>query len=503
MRFGTIRRWLKQAGQSVARGEALLEIETDDGLAVIEAATGGILQSIAVMPGRTIAVGTPLAVIGESAAEAAPKPAIPPQSREQKQETKSMSAAQPSGPVIPVLMPKAGQSMEEGTLLKWHVKVGDRISKGQVIFEIETDKANMDVEATDAGRVAKIVLKEGDVCKVLEPVAYLAENDADVAAVGTALTTEARSHGERDSDARSQISDIKPQTATSQIALTETGRVKASPAARKIAGERGIDLKSVGNGSGPGGRILSGDVPSSAVAVAAAPAPVAAAVADSAGVVRRKMSTMRRAIAKNLSISKQTIPHFYLKGTINADALYSFYQTEKAKYQCSLNDVVVMACARAIREMPPFRSRVEGDEVIELPSVNIGIAVGLDEGLVVPVLVDADKLTLKQIGESAKRIAVAAKAGKIEGMNKGVFTITNMGMFGVEEFSAIINPPESAILAVGAVREEVIVSGGTLRAGRVMTMTISVDHRIIDGTMAAKFMKRMREILEYPGQLVG
>ena len=180
----------------------------------------------------------------------------------------------------------------------------------------------------------------------------------------------------------------------------------------------------------------------------------------------------------------------------------SFYQGEKAKYLCSINDVVVMACAKAIREFALLRSRIEGDEIVQFEEVNIGIAVGMEEGLVVPVVVNADQKSLKELGVESKRIATSAKAGKIEGMGKGLFTITNMGMLGVEEFGAIINPPESAILAVGAVREDVIVSGGTLRLGKVMTLTLSVDHRVIDGMLAARFIARLKELLEWPAQMM-
>jgi pyruvate dehydrogenase E2 component (dihydrolipoamide acetyltransferase) len=259
-------------------------------------------------------------------------------------------------------------------------------------------------------------------------------------------------------------------------------------------------------GSGPGGRIISTDVPLAApLRTAPAAAPVASpapATPSADGIVRRKLNTMRKAIAKNLQYSKQTVPHFYIRATINADPLTSFYHGEKAKYPCSINDVVVLACAKAIREFPAFRSRIEGDEIVELPSVNIGIAVGVPDGLVVPVIQNVDQLTLQHLGAESKRIVVAARNGKIEGMGKGIFTISNMGMFGVEEFTAIVNPPESAILAVGATREQVIVSGGTMRPGRVMTMTLSVDHRIIDGMLAAKFMARLKELLEWPAQMI-
>jgi pyruvate dehydrogenase E2 component (dihydrolipoamide acetyltransferase) len=210
------------------------------------------------------------------------------------------------------------------------------------------------------------------------------------------------------------------------------------------------------------------------------------------------MSRMRKAIARNLVASKQTIPHFYMKTTIEADALLAFQKAEKAHYRCSVNDVITLAVARLLMEFPAFRSQVSGDDIVEYPDANIGIAVGMDEGLVVPVLKAADTRNLKGIAAETRRLVEAARAGKVEGMGEGVFTISNLGMFGVEEFSAIINPPESAILAVGAAREEVVVHHGAFRAGHRLTLSLSADHRVIDGLLAARFMARLKELLESP-----
>jgi pyruvate dehydrogenase E2 component (dihydrolipoamide acetyltransferase) len=278
--------------------------------------------------------------------------------------------------------------------------------------------------------------------------------------------------------------------------VSQEGRVKASPAARRIAGEKGIDLSKISTGSGPCGRILSTDIPATAVP-SAKPAP-----AVSKEIVRKKMSGMRKAIAKNLLASKQNIPHFYMQMTFNAEPMYSCYQTEKQKYPCSLNDLVTLACGRTIREFPAFRSKIDGDDIVEYPSANIGIAVGMDDGLVVPVIVGVDSMTLAELAAESKRIVTTARGGKTENMGKGVFTITNLGMFGVESFSAIINPSEASILAVGALREDIIVKDGAIRAGKVMTMTISADHRLIDGLLAAKFMARLKELLENPSSML-
>lgn len=499
---GTIRRWLKQPNDSVSVGDVLLELECDDGLFEVESAVAGKLEQILAPVGKTLLAQGALAVVREGA-ESSPARSTSPTLN---QEARMSSASPPTGKVTPILMPQAGQSMEEGTLVKWRVGVGDRVNKGDIVFEIDTDKATMEVEATDSGRLARIVLPEGGTLKVLEPVAYLAENDADVDAFIKESPTAGSAAADQGSAPTQSISSAStPGETTSRIAPAQTansGRVKASPAARRIAADRGVDLSSVGAGSGPQGRILSSDIPASApipsvfkAAPPAAPSPIPAE-----GVRRKRMSQMRKAIGKALSLSKQTIPHFYVKLTVNAEALFNFYQAEKAKYPCSLNDVIVLACSRAVSEFPAFRSRVDGDEIVEFPTSNIGIAVGMEDGLVVPVLIGAEQMPLKQIGAETKRIAVAARAGKIEGMGQGVFTITNLGMFGVEEFSAIINPPEAAILAVGSIREEVIVSGGTLKAGRVMTVVLSADHRLIDGALAAKFMARLKEFLEFPNQ---
>jgi len=221
------------------------------------------------------------------------------------------------------------------------------------------------------------------------------------------------------------------------------------------------------------------------------------------GGTRKPMTKMRKAIARNLSLSKQTLPHFYLKATLDADPLLIFYKKEKAIYPCSVNDVIVFAVSRVILEMPEFRSQIDGDDIVQFESVNIGIAVGLDQGLVVPVLKNADGRNLKGVAQESRRLVEGAKAGKVEGMGEGVFSISNMGMYGVEEFSAIINPPESGILAIGAAREEVVVKDGALRIGKKMTLVLSADHRLIDGALAAKFMARLKQLLEDPSQIGG
>ena len=405
---------------------------------------------------------------------------------------KAMSAE--SSQPTPILLPQAGNSMEEGTILAWRVKPGDRVKAGDVLFDLETDKATLEVEAEVAGRLSLILVKEGQTAAVKTPVAYFGENDAEVAAlVGQAKPT---SEGEKP-----QVM-FTPEPAAvklDQADLFAPSRQRVSPLARKAAIQKGVELTAI-TGSGPDGRVLLKDV---LAAADSKPINTVQAIKPIAGGERRPMTKMRKAIAKNLSISKQTLPHWYLKLSIEADALMSFYKKEKSLYPCSVNDVIVFAVSRALLEFPVFLDQVDGDDLVRRDSINIGLAVGLEAGLVVPVLKNADTLSLKGIAAETRRLIESAKVGKVEGMGEGVFTISNLGMLGVEEFSAIINPPESGILAVGAAREEVIVKDGAMRPGRRMTLTLSADHRTIDGTTGAQFMARLKALLESPASIGG
>ena len=564
----TMLEWLKTEGAAVAQGDLLARLEAERAFVELESNQSGTLLKTLIPKGATVAPDEPLALLGEpgedtsatlarleaereppradigepptlpdapeskptdkpleaapdaevatgrkaptSAATARVEIAAPPAKEpspmpESPAAPEPAPAAAPCGEVQPILMPQVGQSMEEGTILEWRVQPGDRIEVGQIIFEVETDKANIEVEADHAGRLAKIVAQVDDIVAVKEPVAYLAENDADVEAYLAAQappseTGNAGAVAAVASPAASPSAATAAPSSASAVpaapvvsaplapAVVESGRVKASPAARRIAGERGVDLRAVGAGSGPGGRILSTDVER-------APA------ASEAGPVRRRMSAMRRAIARNLVASKQTVPHFYMRLTVDAAPMLAFYRERKAQHPCSLNDVLVAACARVIAEFPAFRTRVDGEDYVEFPTANVGIAVGLEDGLVVPVVVGADRLPFERLAAETRRVAEAARSGKIEGLGQGVFTISNLGMFGVEEFSAIVNPPESAILAAGAVREAVLVRDGAIRPAQVLTMTLSCDHRVVDGVLAAQYLARLKVILEDPGEL--
>jgi pyruvate dehydrogenase E2 component (dihydrolipoamide acetyltransferase) len=397
--------------------------------------------------------------------------------------------------VVPILMPQAGNTMEEGTILAWRVAAGERVTAGQVVMEIETDKATVEVEAPAAGRVARLLAPVGAIVPVQAPVALLADDDAEadawLAANGTGVTTTPVEPGQPVAAPGAPPPQAAPApvspAGTDVAPRTHTGRIKASPLARKLAAARGVNLAGIPRGTGPNGRILAADV-ESAGATTAAP-------------VRRPLTSMRRAIAKNLQTSKQTVPHWYLRITLDAGPMLDFHRAAKARHAVTLNDLVLLAVGRVVHELPEFRSRIEGNELVEIPHSNIGVAVGTDNGLVVPVVCGVERLTLAQLATESRRVVEAARAGKIEGIGKAVFTISNMGMAGVEEFGAIVNPPESGILAVGAIREDVIVRDGAIRAGRVVTMTLSADHRVVDGLVGARFAARLKQLLENPQTL--
>lgn len=386
--------------------------------------------------------------------------------------------------------------MEEGTILAWRVQPGQRVKPGEVLFELETDKATIEVEAEAEGRLSRILVKEGQTAAVKTPVAYLCEDDSLVESLLGGSVVELTQGGIKPTAPASAHAPTPLKTGDHDQVLAPS-RQRVSPVARRAAEELGVDLALV-TGSGPDSRVLLKDVQmaaslGSAKTMTQLPSPLKGE--------KRPMSKMRRAIARNLTLSKQNLPHWYLKTTLDAGPLLDFYKREKALYPCSLNDVIVMAVSRALLEFPVFLDQTDGEFLVRREAVNIGLAVGLESGLVVPVVRNADTMNLKGIALETRRLIEAAKQGKLEGVGEGVFTISNLGMFGVEEFSAIINPPESAILAVGAAREEVIVKDGSMKAGHKMTMTLSADHRTIDGTTSAQFMARLKALLENPSSI--
>ena len=401
-----------------------------------------------------------------------------------------------------ITMPKLSDTMLEGTLIKWHKKAGDKISVGDVIADVETDKATMEMEAFDDGTITDILIPEGGVVKVGQPIANL-EGGKKSAVKSNPSAAPAAS-----APAVTAPTTAKPMSTTS----ADGSRVKASPLAKKIALERGVDLSGV-QGTGPGGRIVAADVPATASAQArsAAPAAPRIEVPFSDSDTKTPLSGMRRTIAERLLASKTQIPHFYLTIEIDAAPLAKLRKDLNAAAEAAgtakvtVNDFILLAAARAAKQHPKVNAAFAGDSVVEYGSVNLSVAIAVEDGLITPVIRDAQKLSLREISTAVKDLAVRARSKKIkpEEYQGGTLTISNLGAYGIDSFYAIINPPQAAILAVGAiVKKPVVNKQDQIVAGQRMTISLSGDHRVVDGAAGAEFLATIRKSLESPTSLL-
>ena len=411
---------------------------------------------------------------------------------------------------INILMPALSPTMTEGKLAKWHVKVGDTVTSGQVICEIETDKATMEVEAVDEGRIGQLVVPEGAV--------LLEEGEKEVAKVAApAAASPAPATKPAAPPPPAPASVSAPKSAAPAPAKPGNGaRVFASPLARRIAADKGLDLSRI-SGSGPGGRIVKADVEAAKPGRAAAPTtsaavkpatteqPVIAAPGDS----RVPHTSIRKVIARRMLESKQTVPHFYLTVEFEIDALLAARQainavTEKRGTKVSVNDMVIKACAKALRDHPECNASWTEDEMIQYGAVDISVAVATDRGLITPIVRNADMKGLAQIAAEMKDLAARAKAGKLklDEFQGGGFTISNLGMFGIKNFAAIINTPQAMILAVGAGEERVVVRKGQMVVRNMLDCTLAVDHRVVDGALGALFLQTLRAYVEQPAAML-
>ena len=435
-----------------------------------------------------------------------------------------------------ILMPALSPTMEEGTLAKWLVKEGDTVSSGDLLAEIETDKATMEFEAVDEGVVGKILIAEGsEGVKVNTPIAVLLEEGESADDIDSGASAPAAKSEEKAAPAETAA------TATQGGATAETGkavdtpapaapkgadgqRIFASPLARRIAAQKGLDLTAL-KGSGPKGRIVKADVeaaeakPAAAKSEAAAPKAAAAAAAPAGpstdAVLKMyegrdyeevKLDGMRKTIAARLTEAKQTIPHFYLRRDIKLDALMKFRgqlnkQLEARGVKLSVNDFIIKACALALQSVPDANAVWAGDRVLKLKPSDVAVAVAIEGGLFTPVLKDADSKSLSALSAEMKDLAGRARDRKLapHEYQGGAFAVSNLGMFGIDNFDAVINPPHGAILAVGAgVKKPVVNAEGEVEVATVMSVTLSVDHRVIDGALGAELLKAIVENLENP-----
>ena len=438
--------------------------------------------------------------------------------------------------ITKVIMPKLSDAMETGKVIKWIKKEGDSVKGGDVIAEVETDKANVEIEAFGSGVLRKIVVGEGGQVPVGNLIGVIAEPSDDIsnlaasapsppaaAAPAPAKAAPALPAMEsyKSEPATTSVVPMSPVPAATAGASAGGGRVKASPLARKVAAQSGVDLRLV-QGSGPGGRIVRRDVEAAGTAPATAPAVVRPAAAAPAAAARpafvipprtgaefedQPLSPMRAVIAKRMPLSKGPIPHFYVTSEVAMDrawALRADLNALEGQPKVSVTDLIIKACALALLKNPGVNAQLQGQAIRVFHRAHIGIAVALDEGLISPVLRDCDAKPLSQIAFEARDLAERARGGKLRAqeMSGATFSVSNLGMFDVEEFSAIINPPEGAILAVGSVVEKPVAEGGQIRVGRRMKMTISCDHRVMDGAMGARFLQDVKRLLEEPLRLL-
>jgi pyruvate dehydrogenase E2 component (dihydrolipoamide acetyltransferase) len=416
-------------------------------------------------------------------------------------------------------MPKLSDTMEEGRILRWLKKEGDPIETGQALAEVETDKATVEMEAYSNGTIRKLIAVEGQFAKVGELIAIIGAAGEDISslvpAAGAAASTPAARAGVVAAPSSAAATRPDPaMTALASGAPTPTGRsLKASPLALRMAAEAGLNLGSL-QGTGPQGRIIKRDIESALSQAPSTPARARSAMPQRTRAFALRaspndipesqdieLSSVRRTIARRLVQSKGPVPHFYLTIDVAMDRVWDAYKALRdQKSSISINDIIVKATALALRQHPEINASFAGDHLTLYSRVHIGMAVALDDGLITPVLRDADLKPLEEISEEARTLVERARAHKLQPneYTGATFSISNLGMMGIDEFSAIINPPEAAILAVGAVRQVPVVVDGNLTVGWRMKMTLSVDHRVADGASGARFLQTLRTFLEHP-----
>ncbi|HEY1009897.1 MAG: pyruvate dehydrogenase complex dihydrolipoamide acetyltransferase [Daejeonella sp.] len=567
MTEGVIAKWHKKVGDKVKSGDLLAEVETDKATMDFESYQEGTLLYIGAQEGSAAPVDSVIAVIGaegedykaalegeapaagkeeKPAADAAPekgaqknekavdkpeeaeKPAEAAASQDASAEGGDPDAAAAAVGATVIRMPLLSDTMTEGVIAEWHKKVGDKVKSDDALADVETDKATMEVIGYTDGTLLHIGVEKGQAAKVNEIIAIVGKEGTDVAPLlkgGSAPKTAAKpaDTSEKPEEAREDAS-AKPTASTQEVQSDSSSRVKASPLARKIAKDKGIDIEQV-KGSAEGGRIVKKDIegftPSTKQVTEAAPSatPSASDKATSGAAAvtipqfigeekytEKPVSQMRKVIAKRLSESLFTAPHFYLTMAIDMDSAIQARNkiNEFASVKISFNDIVLKAAAIALKQHPNVNSSWLGDKIRYNEHVNIGVAVAVEDGLLVPVVRFADGKSLSHISAEVKDFAQRAKAKKLQPADweGSTFTISNLGMFGIDEFTAIINPPDACILAVGGISQVPVVKNGQVVPGNVMKVTLSCDHRVVDGATGSAFLQTLKALLEEPVRLL-
>jgi pyruvate dehydrogenase E2 component (dihydrolipoamide acetyltransferase) len=534
MEEGVIASWLKKVGDTVKPGDILAEVETDKATMELESYEEGVLLYVGVKEKDSVPVNGIIAIIGEKgeafqhllsgAPAAAPKveaaiPAAAPAPVVAEVKAPAPAVATSSIPAVVVTMPKMSDTMQEGTISAWLKKVGDAVKSGEIIAEVETDKATMELESYEDGVLLYIGVEAGGSVPVDGVIAVIGEKGADYQSLLAAHQGGASIAAPVEvASPAAPVAVAAPAPAASQVPVaaavpSSTGneRVKASPLAKKIASETGIDIRQVA-GSGEGGRIVKRDIETFVPAAASPQVQAASSQASIAPALgqesfrEEKVSQMRKTIAKRLAESKYSAPHFYLTMEINMDKAIEARKSmnEFGTAKISFNDLVIKASAAALRQNPKVNSSWLGDKIRYNDHIHIGMAVAVEEGLLVPVIRFADQLSLSQISNQAKSLGQKAKNKELQPKDweGNTFTISNLGMFGIDEFTAIINPPDACILAVGGIKETVIVKDGQMKIGNVMKVTLSCDHRVVDGAVGSAFLLSLKGLLEDPVRIL-
>ena len=552
MEEGVVAKWLKKVGDKVEEGDILAEIETDKATMEFESFYEGTLLHIGIEEGETAPVDNLLAIIGEkgedissllkggskssdkkeksteSKDESKNAPKADSKKAEEKEdddkesdskkadEKEDVSEESDSSKEVPegvevINMPRLSDTMEEGTVAKWLKKEGDKVEEGDILAEIETDKATMEFESFYDGTLLKIGVQEGETVKVDTLLAIIGPKGTDVSSIASGKAKSKSSSKKSEPTSKEEASEEKEQVNTTEA--KDGSRIFASPLAKKIAEDKGINLADV-EGSGENGRIVKKDVESFTPSAKAAPAKEEAASTASEKTVQPyvpageeqyeeiKNSQMRKTIAKRLGESKFTAPHYYLTIEVNMEtAMASRKQiNEIPDVKVSYNDMVIKASAMALRKHPRVNSQWTGDSTKIAKHIHMGVAVAVDDGLVVPVLRYADQMSMTQIGAQVKDLAGKSRSKKLQpsDMEGSTFTVSNLGMFGITEFTSIINQPNSAILSVGAIVEKPVVKNGQIVVGNTMKVTLACDHRTVDGATGAAFLQTLKTYLENP-----
>jgi len=522
MEEGVVAKWLKNVGDKIEEGDILAEIETDKATMEFESFYEGTLLHIGIQEGETSPVDVLLAVIGEEGEDITSiingdsAPAAKEESTEEvKEETTTEPSSSPSDTVaIPegvqvITMPRLSDTMTDGTVATWLKKVGDSVEEGDMLAEIETDKATMEFESFYEGTLLYIGVQEGETAPVDSLLTIIGPARSDVSAIiangGAPAPTENTTSEKKEPKNTAKAAVTEPVLAASN---TSNGRIFASPLAKKIAADKGINLADV-SGSGENGRIIKKDVVNYTPAIKVAetkssPAPVATsfvAVGEEKS-EETKNSQMRKAIAKSLGNSKFTAPHFYLNVEVDMDNAMASRKTINAipEVKVSFNDMVVKACAMALKKHPQVNTSWTEANTITHSHIHVGVAVAVTDGLLVPVIKHTDQLSLTQIGATVRDLAGKArdKKIKVDEMQGSTFTVSNLGMFGIESFTSIINQPNSAILSVGAIVEKPVVKNGQIVVGNTMKLTLACDHRTVDGAVGAQFLQTLKTFIENP-----